>query len=474
MEIAESGAAGTSIGWDRSRHGNLRKSNKPTVKLIAALIKTGERERVLEIVDPWAPVDVVQLLIHLPLKRARTLYEWLSPLPAAGVLEEMDPNLGALLMEEIAINRVRELVDSLGPEKAADLLEKLPEPVIGEVLPRLSHSTEISRRLETQDETARALMSKAFIAVPRDWTVARVIEHLRQDAGEIRTLDQIYVLDAERHILGSLRASDLVLNPRQAVIADIMQRDVITVPEGMDQEDVARIVMVHDLAAVPVIDEAGRMVGQVTQDEIHDVIREEAEEDIKLMSGVAKDARADQPLHRMVRQRIPWLLAGLAGSSLAALVVGSFDDELAEAAVLASFIPIVMSMAGNAGIQASTVTVQALTAGQLWIGDVRRRIGKELLGGLINGVLVAGVLGCLVVAMAQFVEVEAPLRLAVTAGASLTIVVLLAVAIGATVPLVLDHFGIDPAMATGVFITTGNDIMAVLTFFLMATVIYLS
>ena len=176
----------------------------------------------------------------------------------------------------------------------------------------------------------------------------------------------------------------------------------------------------------------------------------------------------------MVRHRLPWLIAGLAGSSIAASVIAGFEEDLARVAIIASFIPIVMAMAGNAGIQAATITVQGLAAGNLWIGDLRWRLGKELLSSSVNGLVVALLTVLLVLGAAQFLEFEAPMRLAVAAGLSVATVTVLATVLGSTVPVLLDYFDIDPAVATGVFITTCNDVIAVLAFFLITSRLYLS
>jgi magnesium transporter len=222
-----------------------------------------------------------------------------------------------------------------------------------------------------------------------------------------------------------------------------------------------------------VVDADERVIGRITLDELRDVVRREAEEDIKLMSGVAPDARPDESIGRLVKGRLPWLVGGLIGASIAAVVVGAFEEQLAKAAIRATFIPIVMAMAGNAGIQASTVTVQGLALGNLWIGDIWRRIGKELLGSLINGVLVALLLGALILLAAQIFEIVDPLRLAFAAGLSLATMIVMAATLGATIPMALNHFKVDPAMATGVFINTSNDIFGVLIFFVIATLVYL-
>jgi len=226
------------------------------------------------------------------------------------------------------------------------------------------------------------------------------------------------------------------------------------------------------LGGVPVVDAQRHVIGRITPEQLREVARQEAEEDMRIMGGIAGEPRPGDSVASIVRSRLPWLLIGMIGASLAASVVGAYEEQLAQAAILASFIPVVMAMAGNAGIQASTVAVQHLATGDVWTGDIRSRLLRELLGAIGNGAIVALLMTGLVVLVAQFIAIEAPLRLAVVTGLSLCSVIVVAVTLGSTVPLILDHFNIDPAMATGVFITTGNDVLGVLVFFLMVTRFY--
>jgi len=253
-----------------------------------------------------------------------------------------------------------------------------------------------------------------------------------------------------------------------------MHTDFVAVTPDTDQEEVARLADRYELNVMPVVDANGQLVGRITPDRLQQVIRDEAEEDIKIMAGLATDTQPDESVRRIVRGRAPWLLVGLVGASLSGVVVGAYEEQLAQAAILASFIPIVMSTAGNAGIQASTVAVQGLATGTLTFADLGWRLGKELLGGLANGAIaaVAVALVLFILLVSRLGGIEAPLRLVITAGLAEMTVVVAAVTVGSTIPVILDRLGIDPAMATGVFITTGNDILAVLIFFVTVTLFY--
>ncbi len=458
--------------WTRSHLGELSAANRMVVGAAAQLIKAGARTTLMPALQAWPPTHVVELFVHLPLKRARVLFDWLDP-EQARVIAELDDTFRDVLLADATVERLVQVIDALEPEEAAAALGQLPKALRKRVLPLLQGHTAITELESFEAESAASIMSPKFVVVPPDWTVGQTIEEIRAHAHTIGRLYAVYVVDAERRPLGYLRLRDLLLQPDTERVGDLMHTDFIAVGPDTDQEEVARIAERYELSVVPVVDRVGRLIGRITPQRLEQVIRDEAAEDMKRMSGLPRDARPDESIGRIIRGRVPWLLAGLAGATLSAAVVGAFEDQLARAAILASFIPIVMSSAGNAGIQASTVAVQGLSTGTVTFDDLGWRLGKELLAALANGAIAAAVLMALVLFMAQWVDVGNPVRLALTAGLALTTVITLAVAVGATIPLVLDRLGIDPAMATGVFITTGNDIMAVAVFFLMVSLIYL-
>ncbi len=245
---------------------------------------------------------------------------------------------------------------------------------------------------------------------------------------------------------------------------------MVSVEPDLDQEDVARIMERYDLVALPVVSAGGRLLGRITIDDVMNVIREEAEEDLQRAVGITGEEELSSSVFAVSRGRLVWLLLGLVGAYVSGLVIVGFEDALQMAPVLALFIPIVMAMAGNAGIQSSAIAVQGLASGDLWRGDLARRIGKELAVALINGAVLAWALGLIVIVSGFGDDTQ---RLALTAALSLLIVIVLSTLVGATVPLVLSRVGIDPALAMGPFITVSNDILGLTVFFLMATLLYL-
>jgi magnesium transporter len=320
------------------------------------------------------------------------------------------------------------------------------------------------------------------VAVLPSLTVAEVTEEVRRNAETVEEIFVVFVVDEEEHLQGFVSLKRLLLSPAGALIGSIMKPDVISVTTHLDQEEVARIMERYDLVSLAVVDAEGRLVGRITIDDVVDVIREEAEEDIQRMSGITGDEEPTHSVLRVSRGRLPWLLLGMVGAGLAGSVIGTFEGVINAVPILAAFIPVVMSMAGNAGIQSAAIVVQGLASGDVWSTDMKRRLGKETVVALVNGVALGLLIALFTVVLfglfagilpVKIGIVEHPVRLAITAGLSLFLVILLATCIGTTVPLLLNRFGVDPALATGPFITTSNDIIGLLVFFVLAALIYL-
>lgn len=459
--------------WTLGEPGELHPDNRELLQEIDHLISEDLRDDVMSAVRGWPPADIMELLILLPLRKARKFYDWLPPGPAVKVLVAISPDLRAVLMQESGIARMAAIAEELDEDDAVELLADFPDEMVEAVLERVPQAEALRDRLEFDQDTAGEVMSNKFVVVRDDWNVGMATRAIRRKAAMIEKFYEAYVVDEGRRLVGRLKLRDLLLNKKKVLIRDIMRDVSITVHPDADQEDVLELATRHRVQTIPVVNDEDHVIGRITVEELQDIIRDEAEEDMMLMSGVAPDALPDHSLKKIIRGRLPWLIGGLFGAAVAGFVVGNFEAELKRAAILATFIPVVMAMAGNAGIQASTVTVQGLATGNLWTGDIGRRFTKELLGSLINGAIVAALLVVMVLVLAIFIDIHAPERLAVAAGLSVAIVTSMAATLGSTIPLVLDHFNIDPAVATGVFVTTGNDILSVLVYFAIASSIYL-
>ncbi|MFP6904997.1 MAG: magnesium transporter [Verrucomicrobiota bacterium] len=451
----------------------LRTPDAELVEALQELVQRGERHLTLAAVIDMFPADLAQILVRLPEEKGQQLFHWLSDEQAGDVLAELKDAFRGDLLEDAPRERLTAMLDELDTDDAADVIADLPEALGQEILPTLKEHEEVEELLQYDEESAGGIMGAEYVAVPQNITVSEATEEVRRNAETVEVVYALFALDEDEKLAGVVSLRRLLLSPADTRITEIMNKDVISVPTNLDQEEVALIMEKYNLVSLPVVDPENRLAGQITIDDIVDVIRDEAEEDMMKMSGVRScEEPTDSVLH-IVAGRLPWLLAGLIGAGLAALVIGSFQHALREATLLAVFIPIVMATAGNAGIQSSAIAVQGLATGDVWLTDISRRLSKELRVALLNGVVAACVLGVAILLIAQVYPLTRPVELAGTAALSLVLVIVLATCIGASIPLLLEHLKIDPAIATGPFITTSNDIMGILIFFLLADWIYL-
>ncbi len=459
---------------EQDRPGALLDVDEQLLDDVSALLDAGERGMVLNLVADLYPVDLARLVSHLPLDEARQLLRWLDPETGADMLADLDSSFRAELLEEVHHERLTELIDELDTDDAADVLADLDEEVAFKILPELEDADDLRELMGYGEETAGGIMAVEFVAVPDSWTVAEATEEVRRNAETVEEVYAVFVVDAAGGLVGVVSLKRLLLSPADMPIRNIMKADLISVTPEVDQEEVARIMERYDLVSLPVVSEDGTLLGRITIDDIVDVIRDEAEEDIQRMSGISGDEEPTDSVLRISRGRLPWLMLGMLGAGLSGAVIGSFESALEEAVILATFIPIVMAMAGNAGIQSSAIIVQGLASGDVWVTDIFRRLGKEALVALINGLVLAVTLAIVVFMLGTLKLINAnTLHLAMTASLALFVVILLATVIGTTVPILLTRFHVDPALATGPFITTTNDIIGLAVFFLLASLLYL-
>ncbi len=461
----------TPIIEETQRPPGLLEVDAALVSDITALLESGADGMVMNLVADLYPADLGLLLTRLPAEGAERLFELLPNEKAGQVLAELDDDFRARLLHEAHTERLKELIEELETDDAADVLADLPEDVASQVLPLLEDSEDVRELLTYDEETAGGIMGREFVAVRETSTVAEATEEVRRMADIVHDVYAVFVLDEDQKLLGTISLKKLLLSPARTPVIDIMDTDVITTTPDVDQEEVGRIMQKYDLVSLPVVSPEGRMLGRITIDDIVDVIREEAEEDIQLMSGMSGTEDPSDTVGLIVKGRLPWLIVGMFGAGLSGVVIGRFEHALEQAVVLAAFIPIVMAMAGNAGIQSSSIVVQGLASGQLWSSDVLRRLAKELSVALLNGFILAAILGLAVLVLP--IEGTYIPSLALTVSLSMLTVIVLATLIGTTVPLLLNKLNIDPALATGPFITTSNDIVGLTVYFLLASLIYL-
>jgi magnesium transporter len=411
------------------------------------------------------PADLADVVEHLEDDERLSIFRILPPGVASEVLIEISTPIQESLTHELDDRALSHILNELNSDDAADIFSHLPqeraESMLGLVQPEVAE--ELKKLIRYETDTAGGIMALEFVSVSANSTIREAIETIRKKREEVENLYYVWVVDDSGKLVGVVSIKDLVLEPRDKKIGDIMNPDVISVDANTDQEEVARIVRQYDLVHVPVVNGHHRLIGRITHDDIIDVIEEEASEDISLMAGVIDQEIAEESALKMSRARLPWLLLGLLGGVLSAFVISHFHTSIEKILALSFFIPVIMAMGGNTGTQAATVVIRGLATGDISIVRTGKRLLTELWVALINGILCGVLLGLIV----AFWLSDRHLGLGV--GLSLISVILFSGSFGAFVPFALKKFNIDPALAAGPFITTSNDILGLLIYLTMIT-----
>lgn len=416
----------------------------------------------LEELNHTHPADLAEVVDQLSLDAGKILIHELEEQKAADVLIELDEDLRSKILEDYSGQEIAsELVENLDSDDAADLINELSEEKKREVLNSIEDPIQakgLADLLVYPENTAGALMGTEFIKVNQNWKVLQCVKEMRRQAENIEHVHSVYVVDDSNKLLGTLSLKKLLTTSTKTPIADVFTRSVQSV-EAMDSaEDVARAMEKYDLIVMPVVDALNHLIGRITIDDVVDIIRDEAKEDYNFASGLVDDVESDDSILTTTRARLPWLLIGLFGGLAAASVIGRFEYELSTIPKMAFFIPLIAAMGGNVGVQSSAIIVQGL-ASKSSMGSLSKRLLKELGVGLVNGLICGG----LIVGASLFLGYETPLAL--TVAVALVSVIVVAALIGTFVPLLLHKYNVDPALATGPFITTTNDILGLFIYF---------
>ncbi|MCY4000991.1 MAG: magnesium transporter [Bacteroidetes bacterium] len=452
------------------------------VQQVELRLEEDNLEAAVKLILDLHPADIARLVTGLGREHAHAMILQLPTIQGANVLAELDELFCADVLSEISTDRITKLLNELESDDAVDVLGNLDDTVRQRVLRVLEDREAVQDLLQYDEETAGGIMAVEVVAVLADWTVDQATEEVRRMAEESQNMYVVFVTNHSKTLQGFVTIRRLLLSPSHALISDIMRTDIRSVTTDVDQEEVVLIMERYNLVSLAVVDDSQHLVGHVTFDDAIDVIREEAEEDYQRLSGITGDADPTDSILRITRGRLPWLSLGMLGAIFAGSVIGVYEENIQRASVLAAFIPVVMAMAGNAGIQSSAIIVQGLASGEVWSANMLRRIGKEITVAVTNGLALAAIMVVGVWILFEWmagnwtslmIQAPEPLRLSITAGLSVFLVIIIAAVIGTTVPLVLDRLGIDPALATGPFITTSNDIIGLLVFFVLAAIFYL-
>lgn len=429
-----------------------------------SLIEEGKDRALIKKLETLHANDIALILNQIKRDDVHYLYRLLSDDARSDVLAELDEEVREDLLATLTSKEIAEdVIDGLASDDAADIISELSSEKIEEVFAHVKDKESVSdvqSLLEYPEGTAGALMAKELVQVEETWSVARAVKEIRVQAKDIENLYTIYVVDEKGKLTGRLSLQNLLLSSTSArtPIGDIIDSDeTIWINSNENEDLVVSLMERYDLVALPVIDDDGVLLGRITIDDAVDVIIEEAERDYQLASGISEDVESYDSVWTLTRARLPWLLIGLGGGVGGAYVIGAFD--IVSNPEMALFIPLIAAMGGNVGVQSSAIVVQGLATSSISTSDIAGRLAKELSVGLLNGAICASII-FIVTLILGFDK-----ALSTTVGISLLFVIVFAALFGAFVPLLLEKRKIDPALATGPFITTANDIIGLIIYF---------
>jgi len=422
-------------------------------------------------VNKLHPADIADISDELTTDEVALLYQCLDDEVATDVLIELEEDVREKLLRNLTPKQIAEnFIDNMDSDDAADIMAELSDEKKDEVISAITDSdlaSDIVDLLLYPEDSAGGLMAKELIKVRINWTLIQCLREMRKQAEDIEDVYTIYVVDNFNKLIGTLSLKKLLLAPNGATVKDLYFEEVRSVKAYEKSDEIASIMEKYDLVVLPVVDELNRLIGRITIDDVVDVIKEEADKDYQMASGISESVDSSDSVRVLTRARLPWLLVGLLGGILGALVIGQYEDTLQIYPEMALFIPLIAAMGGNVGVQSSAIIVQGLANNSLGFDNLLQRLGKEFLVALLNGVV------CSILIFIYTLVYKDSNELAATVSVALVLVIIFAGLFGTFVPLMLDKYNIDPALATGPFITTMNDIVGLFIYFGIGHLMYI-
>jgi len=444
------------------------KISKELLDQIDNLIRQNKERELHDLLSELHYADIAEIMEELDDNQASYIFSILDSEKTADVLMEIDEELRVKLLKRMSAKEIAEEIDELDTDDAADIIAELPQSKKEEVISELEdveHAKDIVELLRYDEDTAGGLMGKELVKVNENWNVLTCVKEMRIQAEHVTRVHSIYVVDDENRLKGRLSLKDLLTTSTKTPISEVYIKKVDYVRVHSANTEVARIMQKYDLEAIPVVDEMGRLVGRITIDDIVDVIKEEADKDYQLAAGISQDVEADDSILELTRARLPWLVLALFGGFISVHTLGLFEPAMKEHGQLFFFTPLIAAMAGNVGVQSSAIIVQGLAnnsiSGSLW-----NRLLKEISLSLLNGMILA-----IILFLGSHFLLGYATKIGEIIAIALISVIVIASLIGTFIPLLLDKIGIDPALATGPFITTSNDIFGIMIYFSIARLI---
>ena len=437
---------------------------------LRSAIRNAEDKTALEMIEDFHAADIAEIYNYLSLEESRYLYMLLEGELASDVLTELGQDerekfLKVLPGEVIA----QKFIDFMDSDDAADIIGDMTEEKKQEVLLHIEdveRAGDIVDLLAYDENSAGGLMAKELIRVNENWTILTCLKEMARQADEVDEVYYVYVVDDDNILKGIVSLKEMLLNSNTTIIKTILEEDIQSVRTDTSDEEVAQIMVKYDMVAIPVIDTIGRLVGRITIDDVVDVIREEADRDYQLASGLIDEVDDSDRVFTITRARLPWLIIGLGGGILGALILGQFESSLRLYPEMAFFIPLIAAMGGNVGIQSSAIIVQGLANMTVRTDRTWQKLGKEFTVALLNGILLAALI------FIYNFFVSDSFALTITVSVALTSVIVFAAMVGTIIPLLLHRLNVDPALATGPFITTMNDIVGLFIYMMVGRGFY--
>lgn len=438
---------------------------------LISLIQERDAQQINTLFENWHPADIAELFNDLSIEEQTQLIGLLNNETSAQVLLELDESDRRPILESLSAKEIADdVINEMDSDDAADLMSELSAEKKSEVFSKLDeedeHTQNIVDLLKYDEDTAGGLMATELVRVKNDWTIMKAVREMRRQAENLDEVYSIYVVNKKNKLLGTLSLKKVLTTTTQQKVDDIYNPKVNSVLVSEDKEQVARDFQKYDLYELPVVDELNVLLGRITVDDVIDVIREEAEKDYQLASGISQDVDIEDSQWKIIKARFPWLFIGMFGGLMGSLILQSNYNAMQVFPTLIYFVPLIAATAGNVGVQSSAIVVQGLANGSLKISNFKS-LGKEVSVSLICGIF----LSIIIFIYNLAIHTQEPILIPVTISISLIAVIFFASLIGTIVPIILDKRGIDPAIATGPFITTSNDIFGLLIYFFIAKII---
>lgn len=443
---------------------------KEYLENIKLQLQEGVKDQLLQEINHLHPADIAEIIDELSEDEANQLYPYLNGSLASDVLIELEEDVREKFLSNInAVEIAEKFIDHMDSDDAADIMAELPDRKKDDVISSIKdadQASDIVDLLNYPEDSAGGLMAKELIKVNIEWSILKCVKEMRKQAENIENVYTIYVIDDRETLVGTLSLKRLLLAKEGSKVKDLYFEDILAVKAYEKSEEIAAIMEKYDLVVLPVVDELYRLIGRITIDDIVDVIKEEADKDYQMASGISESVDSTDSVRLLTRARLPWLLVGLLGGIFGALVINQYEDTLQIYPEMALFIPLIAAMGGNVGVQSSAIIVQGLANNSLGFDSLFARLGKEFLVAILNGVV------CSLLILIYTIIYKDNYDLAATVSISLVLVIIFAGLFGTFVPLMLDKYKIDPALATGPFITTMNDIVGLFIYFGIGHLMY--